>query len=100
MKLEENYNEGKLHGIQKYYFENGNIKLKKEFDNGVVLGLYEDYYENGALKRKYEYGSYIKRKLWKIVLSREIDAHGKFEYYRDNGQLKSRRTIRKRKRGR
>lgn len=52
LKREENYKDGELDGIAKWYHENGNIGEEKNYKNGKLDGGWKIYYENGNLKRE------------------------------------------------
>jgi antitoxin component YwqK of YwqJK toxin-antitoxin module len=45
----ENYSNGKLHGIQKYYYESGKLKEIENYSNGKIHGVRKGYYENGQI---------------------------------------------------
>ena len=45
-----NFNEnGQLHGLQKEFYKNGNIKSDKFYDNNIPIGIIKEYYQNGKL---------------------------------------------------
>lgn len=43
------FKNGKLNGVSKAYYENGNLKLEVNFKDGKKNGLSKEYYENGKL---------------------------------------------------
>lgn len=43
---------GKLEGIRKMYFQNGNISVERNYTNSISDGLEKEYYEDGTLKQK------------------------------------------------
>lgn len=44
---ELNYKNGELDGIQKFYYEDGQLKTENEFKDGKLNGTRKDYYTNG-----------------------------------------------------
>ena len=75
LKLERNYEDGKLHGLSKEYFENGQLKFIHNQKNGEYHGLLKGYYIDGKLKYEFNYKNDKKDGLCK-------------EYF-ENGQLKN-----------
>ncbi len=53
--LEENYIEGKLEGIQKYWYKNGQLEYEKHYKNGKQEGIQQRWQENGQLSLEYNY---------------------------------------------
>lgn len=45
-------NSGKRDGIQKYYWDNGEVMMQGEMKEGKESGIWEEKYENGDLKAK------------------------------------------------
>jgi len=65
---------GKIEGLRKMYFQNGNISLERNYINSLSDGLDKEYYENGALKQK---GVFVAG-----------NEEGAWESYFPNGQIK------------
>ncbi len=99
--------DGKLTGLRKAYYPNGNIEQEKYFNKGMATGMEKDYYDDGSLR---EQGSYKNNKelgIWKsyypngqVQLISKYK-HGKpvgtaFKYY-SNGKLKVRVLVRRNK---
>ena len=42
--MKENYKNGKLEGLSKYYFENGQVEVEKYFKNGLLK--YKNKFDN------------------------------------------------------
>lgn len=49
IKLEENYRNGKLHGLSTVYFEDGRLQRIYQYVDGLKQGPFKKYYENGQL---------------------------------------------------
>ena len=49
------YKKGRLHGLSKSYFPNGNIFWKGSYINGKVEGLVIEYHSNGKIHRTVNY---------------------------------------------
>ena len=69
----ERFKEGKPHGLQEYYYENGQLEYKANYKDGEWDGPQESYYENGQLESKETY--------------KDGELLGFCEYYSENGQL-------------
>jgi antitoxin component YwqK of YwqJK toxin-antitoxin module len=54
-KLERNYSNGKLHGLQKSYFLNGQLSTITLYRNNVQNGRRIEYYECGSKKLNANY---------------------------------------------
>ena len=56
--VETPYQNGKKHGVQKAYYENGNLRLEFPYQNGKLHGVEKEYDENGNLIKEtlYENG--------------------------------------------
>lgn len=65
---------GKIEGLRKMYYQNGNLSLERNYINSLPDGLDKEYYENGVLKQKGEF-----------VAGKE---EGEWESYFPNGQVK------------
>lgn len=84
--MSENYSKGKLHGEQKTYYENGNLKSIVKYVNGKVdgiiaydskgkilhesifkdgTGVWKFYWSNGKLSEEGHYTSWKKDGVWK-----------------------------------
>ncbi len=65
--LEKNYNEGKEDGIQKEWYENGQLKYERNFKEGKKDGIQKEWYENEQLfyEGNYKKGEFEgKQKMW------------------------------------
>jgi antitoxin component YwqK of YwqJK toxin-antitoxin module len=93
---EENYKEGKRHGIFKEYDEQGNLIRKDEYDNGVIVGESLWFYPTGIIRERitYKEGEVKERKIhWENgqlnKICNSFKLHGeKLEWY-DNGNIMS-----------
>ena len=65
---------GKIEGLRKMYFQNGNISLERNYINSLPDGLDKGYYENSVLKQK---GLFVAG-----------NEEGAWESYFPNGQVK------------
>lgn len=54
------FKEGKKHGIDREYYNNGKIKEEKEYNEGVLDGFFRKFYENGKLKEECSYDNDVK----------------------------------------
>ena len=45
--IDENYNNGLLHGPYKQYYENGQLEKEGSYKDGYREGLWQEYWENG-----------------------------------------------------
>jgi len=52
---EANYKSGKLHGVSKNFYLNGNVHNLITYKDGVKDGLVQTYYKNGILNRETTY---------------------------------------------
>ena len=43
---------GKLEGLRKMYYQNGNLSVERNYTNSISDGLEKEYYEDGTLKQK------------------------------------------------
>ena len=97
LKLEHNYEDGKLHGLSKEYFENGQIKYIHNYKNGEYHGLLKGYYVDGKLKYEFNYKNDKKDGLCKDYFEngqlkfegnyKEGKRHGLCKNYYETGQL-------------
>jgi antitoxin component YwqK of YwqJK toxin-antitoxin module len=57
---------GIKNGIEKIYFENGNIESISEYKNGLLHGLTKNYYETGELQEDsfFEFGICVSHKIY------------------------------------
>lgn len=56
MVYEKTFINGKLNGLYKEYYDNGNIKIKTQYNNGMeIIGTRISYNDNGSDKSKYEW---------------------------------------------
>lgn len=62
-------------GVEKTYYENGQLENEVEYKNGIEEGLARVYYENGKLKISYSHKSGKK--------------HGNIKFYYPTGVLKA-----------
>ncbi|QBN17536.1 hypothetical protein E1750_01555 [Flavobacterium nackdongense] len=65
---------GKIEGLRKMYFQNGNISLERHYTDAIPNGLEKEYFEDGTLKQKGE-----------LINGKE---DGIWETYFPNGQIK------------
>lgn len=72
---------GKIDGLRKMYFQNGNLSIERYYTNSIPNGLEKEYYEDGTLKQK---GSRING-----------EEDGVWETYFPNGQVKRRTNLKK-----
>ena len=70
---------GKLDGLRKMYFQNGNLSVERYYTNSIPNGLEKEYYEDGTLKQK---GTRING-----------GEDGVWETYFPNGQVKRRTNL-------
>ncbi|MFK8010138.1 MAG: toxin-antitoxin system YwqK family antitoxin, partial [Saprospiraceae bacterium] len=66
-EIEQDYNNGKLHGFSRTFYKSGKdgqVKEEIEFSNGVQDGVYRYYKEDGTITMDYVYknGEIIERK--------------------------------------
>jgi antitoxin component YwqK of YwqJK toxin-antitoxin module len=47
--FEVNYEYGQKHGMEKWYYENGNLKSEQEFDFGISISEITRWYIDGTL---------------------------------------------------
>ena len=97
LKLERNYEDGKLHGISKEYFENGQLKFIHNQKNGEYHGLLKGYYIDGKLKYEFNYKNDKKDGLCKDYYEtgqlkfecnyKEGKLHGLCKRFYETGQL-------------
>lgn len=73
-KQEGEYKKGKLNGINKWYYKNGNILEEAEFKLGQLSGKYKKYYYDGRISEEAKY------KLGKL--------NGMYKAYYNNSQLR------------
>ncbi len=45
-------NDGKRTGIQRYFYEDNNIKIEGYWENGKEIGILKEYYQDGSLKKE------------------------------------------------
>ena len=67
------FKDGRKHGLEQWWFENGQLARSFNYQNGELHGLREAWYEDGQPSRKamYENGRY----------------HDLFESWHENGQM-------------
>ena len=98
IELERNYKDGKLDGLFKEWYENGQLKEEGNYKDGERDGLQRHWYENGQLKYEGNFkdgkGDGLE-KLWYEngqlryegnIKDGELD--GLFKEWYENGQLK------------
>jgi len=49
MQVREQYKNGKLHGIQRSYYESGILQAEVHYENGAIHGVWKKYHEEGQL---------------------------------------------------
>jgi len=74
IRFEENYQNGKLDGLRKTYYGNGNLEAEENYKNGKLDGLRKTYYSNGNLDSESNYKAGKKE--------------GPVKTYYENGNLK------------
>ena len=67
------YNNGKLHGEHKTFFESGKLFIHTQYINDTLSGTYTKYYDNGNMV--FEHG-----------VQKNVP-HGYYKMYYENGQL-------------
>ncbi len=91
-----NYKNGKLDGIQYFYYESGGYKNIVQYSNDIIIGKKTAFYKNGKIKYEVEYNN---GSLWEInalydFKGRELDkgslkkGNGLVVVYYDDGSLK------------
>jgi antitoxin component YwqK of YwqJK toxin-antitoxin module len=70
---------GKLEGLRKMYYQNGNLSVERYYTNSISNGLEKEYYEDGTLKQK------------GLIINGKED--GIWEKYFPNGQVKQRTNL-------
>jgi len=86
-------------GVEKIFYENGNLREEKEYRNGQLNGMAKGYYENGSLWWETNYKNDKKDATWKVYYENgnysETGAHengkpiGIWKRYHKNGNLSS-----------
>jgi hypothetical protein len=82
IETERNYKFGKLNGLVKSYFPNGNIQFESNFCNGQQHGSMLEYYENGRIKLKV----YIDTTA-AVFQDSELKLFGDQIYYNEDGSV-------------
>jgi len=93
-----NLKNGKIDGLWKHFYDNGQLLLKVNYSKGVKDGMYFSYHENGNLNIKGKYINGLENGLWvtrdkygKIEQKKNYKngrSHGSFISYWENGQLR------------
>ena len=52
MRYEKRYRMGKLDGLTRYWYDNGQLESVEPYKDGVIDGVIKRYYENGQVKAK------------------------------------------------
>jgi len=65
---ENQYLDGKKHGLWRDYFENGQVDCEGHFVEGEREGLWRNYFENGQVNYEINYVEGEKEGLWKVWL--------------------------------
>ena len=73
LRAETPYKNGKKEGIEKWYYENGNLEGEAPFKNGKAEGIEKWYYENGKLMAEIPYLNNL--------------FHGDTRFYTEDGKL-------------
>ena len=82
LKVKENYFNRKPHGIFEWYHENGQLHSKQKYENGQIIdGLHEWFFDNGKLQYRETY--------------KNGKLHGLNESFYRNGQLQNRTNYKK-----
>jgi len=95
---EATYQNGKLHGERKLYFDNGQVEIIEVYEDDVIVGDYKTYYRDGTLAQQATYvngmmdgilKTYYKNSVLKDEVTMvENEENGPFKEYYDSGQLK------------
>lgn len=89
-RLEQNYSNGLLHGIQKVFYQNGKIKSATMYTNGMENGRRIEYYSCGAKKLNANYcegsidGIYEEWDKFGILILRKTFFNGKLIAIKSN----------------
>ncbi|MCU0433134.1 MAG: tetratricopeptide repeat protein [Bacteroidia bacterium] len=75
MRQKANYVDGKMEGVQEWYFDNGSLRERAEYKNGKMNGSYVTYRSSGA---KYEEG-----------IMKDDKLEGKVKSYFTDGTVRS-----------
>jgi len=97
VRIRENYRLGKLNGVSRRYYADGQISEEILYDEGVKQGPWTQYYENGELRLQATYrndkleGEY---RVWgqesNLLMEgkyRDGQSEGTWNYYDDEGKL-------------
>lgn len=74
VRIRESYRDGKLDGVSRSYYPNGEISEEVEWKQGVKEGAWNQYYENGAPRLSGHYKNNL--------------MHGTYEVYFPDGTVK------------
>ena len=55
IELERNYKDGKLDGLFKEWYENGQLRIERTYKDDKADGLWKEWYENGQLMGEGKY---------------------------------------------
>jgi len=69
------YQNGKLHGLSKWYYKSGQLQYEDEYQDGKLHGLSKGYYESGQLRSEHK--------------NQDGNLHGLSKWYYEDGQLDS-----------
>jgi len=83
LKEEMPYKKGKIDGTRKKYHMNGQVSLEVTYRNGEIVGPKKTYYENGQLKSE--------------TLYQNSQKEGDYTEYYENGEIRRIHTYKNRK---
>jgi antitoxin component YwqK of YwqJK toxin-antitoxin module len=96
---EENYENGLLEKISKYYYQSGKLKCQVSYKEGTLDGVYTKFYETGKKDCEYEYSKGIKNGTYKSWYEDETpkdegtykdgNLFGLYKTWHPNGKLKT-----------
>ena len=96
------YQNDSLHGMRRYYYDNGRLQSEEGFERGLNHGHYRKYDENGSLviEQNYIHGAmegnsvryYPNGKVMEVVAIVHNEENGPFKEYYENGQIKAEGT--------
>ena len=85
---EKSYKGGKLDGVQKTFYDNGNIEREWICKEGRRMGPEKTYWENGSIKSEYIWKKITKKFLGIRYKSEETSKDGHYTEFHKNGRLR------------
>ncbi len=96
IRIREPYEDGKLHGIVRKYYSNGQVSEEVEWIRGQKQGSWKQYYPSGAPRLSAHYADDLLNGSYKVYFSNgklEISgellngrSHGTWSYFDDKGE--------------